>query len=157
VYLAWDGDWSAWFGSDVALALYAMGAVLIPVLLVTIARWTRAGYALAEAGERRLAPTAVVAVYLATIFIAAFGIAVTASLVIHALGAPLGVPVAAALSALALVPGGPACRLLGLLGLDGPPASVVRRVRPLRGVLPGAVPRGGAGGHRPRAGGPAPL
>jgi hypothetical protein len=73
-----------------------------------------------------------VAVYLATIFIAALGIAVTASLVIHALGAPLGAPVAAALSALALVPGGPAYRLFGLLGLDGPSRS--RRTAPTKPV-----------------------
>jgi hypothetical protein len=42
-YKGWNGDWSDWLGSDVALTLYAMGLVLIPILLLTIARWTRAG------------------------------------------------------------------------------------------------------------------
>jgi hypothetical protein len=116
-YLTWNGDWTAWLTSDVAVSLYVMGAVLIPVLLVTIARWTRAGYAYAAPHERRLSAPAVVAVHLATVFVAALGLAIAASLTIHALGAP-GVAVAVAIAAAALVPGGPVHGLFRLLALD---------------------------------------
>jgi hypothetical protein len=127
-FLAWDGDWSAWLTSDVALTLYAMGAVLIPVLLATIARWTLAGYALAARGERRPSAAAVVTVHLATVFVAALGIAIVASVAIHTLGAPLGIPAALALAVLALVPGGPVWRLFRALGLElGGGTSAARR------------------------------
>ena len=116
-YLAWDGDWSAWLTSDVALSLYVMGVVLIPVLLVTIAHWTRAGYAYASPHERRLSAPAIVAVHLATVFVAALGLAVAASLTIHALGA-LGVVVSVAIAVAAVLPGGPVHRLFRLLALD---------------------------------------
>ena len=38
-FLAWSGDWTAWLSSDVALSLYGMGLVLLPVLLGTVAHW----------------------------------------------------------------------------------------------------------------------
>ncbi len=117
-YLAWNGDWSAWVGSDVALTLYAMGLVLIPVLLVTIARWTRAGQVLAGPDERLPSSAAVVSIHLATVFVAALGLAVASSLLIHALGAPLGILAAAALVSVVLVPGGAVWRMYGLLGLE---------------------------------------
>ena len=117
-YLAWDGDWSAWLTSDVALTLIAMGVVIVPVLLGLIARWTLQGYRLAAPGERRLGTAGVVAVYLATILIAALGTAVTASLLIHALGI-VGAVLAVVLTIALLLPGGPVHRLFLLLGLDG--------------------------------------
>jgi len=117
-YLAWSGDWSAWLGSDVALTLYAMGLVLIPILLLTIARWTRAGHQLAGPGEARPSAPAVVAIHLGTVFVAALGLAVAASLMIHALGASLGLLAAAMLAVVVLVPGGPAWWLFRLLGLE---------------------------------------
>jgi hypothetical protein len=130
-YLAWDGDWSAWLTSDVALSLYAMGVVLIPVLLGTIARWTLAGYELAGPGERRPSAVGVVAVHLATVFVAGLGLAVTASLAIHVLGAALGIPAALLLAVVALLPGGPAAQLFGLLGLQPPRPQRAGHRRPL--------------------------
>jgi hypothetical protein len=117
-YLAWSGDWTRWLTSDVALTLLAMGAVLIPVLLGTIARWTVAGYPLAPPEAVRPGAVAVIAIHLTTVFGAALGIAVAVSLLVHALGVT-GAAAATALAALALVPGGPVHRLFGLLGLDG--------------------------------------
>jgi hypothetical protein len=102
-FLAWNGDWSAWLTSDVALTLYAMGAVLIPVLPGIVARW---------GGARA------VAVLLGTVFGAALGLAVVSSLLIHALGPPLGIPAALGVIALALVPGGPVHLLAGVLRLQ---------------------------------------
>jgi hypothetical protein len=117
-YLHWHGDWSAWLASDVAITLLVMGAVLVPVLLGMVARWTLAGYRLAEPGEPRPGAAAVIAIHLATVFLAGLGLAVAASLLIHALGA-VGVIAALALAGLALLPGGPVHRLFCLLGLGG--------------------------------------
>jgi hypothetical protein len=99
-FAAWDGDWTAFLTSDVALTLYVMGAVLIPVLLVTVARW---------AGPKAPVLT------LATVFGVALGIAVAAHLAITWLGPALGVPAALAVAAAALAPKGPAHRLHGAL------------------------------------------
>jgi hypothetical protein len=135
-YLAWDGDWSAWLTSDVALTLLAMGAILLPVLLGTVARWTLAGYPLAAEGSPRPGAAAVVAIHLATVFGAALGLAVAASLLIHALGA-LGIVAAVIVAGLALVPGAPVQRLFALLGLeDGVPAAAERDRRPGRWMPP---------------------
>lgn len=125
-YLTWDGDWSAWLTSDVALTLLGMGAVLLPVLLATIVRWTQTGYALAEPGESRPSAATILAVHLAAPLVASLGIAVMASLLIHALGPFLGIPAAVAAGGLALLPRGPAHFLFGLLGLQGAAASARR-------------------------------
>jgi hypothetical protein len=140
-FLAWQGDWSAWLTSDVALTLYAMGSVLIPVLLATIARWTLAGYALAREGGRRPSAAVVVAVHLATVFIAALGVAIAASLAIQALGAALGIPAAVVLAVLVLLPGGPAWRLFRLLGLElgGAASAGPRRPAPAQAAAAGGV------------------
>ena len=105
-FLVWNGDWQAWLTSPVALTLYAMGAVLVPLLLWM---WTRAliegrrldGGAAAGPGAVRLG-----AVLLATVFGAGLGLAVVAHLLI-AIGGLLGAVAAAAVGALALVPRGP--------------------------------------------------
>jgi hypothetical protein len=119
-YLAWSGDWSAWLTSDVALSLFVMGLVLIPVLLGTIVRWTVAGYALAAPGARRLPAAGVVAVHLATVFVMGLGLAVAASLAVHVLAPALGIPAAVLLVSVVLLPGGPAARIFGLLALELP-------------------------------------
>ena len=49
-FRTWSGDWTAFLTSDVALALYGMGLVLIPILLVTVGRWSGGG-ARAAAGH----------------------------------------------------------------------------------------------------------
>jgi hypothetical protein len=117
-FLAWDGDWSAWLTSDVALSLYGMGVVLLPVLLGTVAHWHVRGYALDRGGRgARPGRIAVMVLTLATVFVGGLGIAVAAHLAIAWLGAAAGIPVAVALAAGALVPRGPVHRLYRAYGL----------------------------------------
>jgi hypothetical protein len=100
---AWqDGrlDVPAFLGSDVALTLYGMGAVLVPVLLWLQSSWWTAGTA-----ARRGRITALV---LATIFGLGLGTAVAAAALLHLLGLAIGAVVTAALLGLALHPRGPA-------------------------------------------------
>ena len=118
-FRAWDGDWAAWLTSDVALTLAAMGVVLIPVLFAAIVRWQRDGYALAERGEARPGPAAIVALNLALVFGGAFGLAVAAHVLLAALGTPAGAVATAALWAAALAPGGPVHRVAAALGWAG--------------------------------------
>jgi hypothetical protein len=131
-FLRWDGDWAAWLTSDVALSLYGMGAVLLPLLLGTVAHWHVAGYALEPGGEgggARPGRAAVAALTLATVLGAGLGIAVAAHLAIAWLGAPAGAAAALALTAAALLPRGPVHRLFRLYGLprEGVPAVARRR------------------------------
>jgi hypothetical protein len=118
-FRAWDGDWAAWLTSDVALTLAAMGVVLIPVLFAAIVRWQRDGYALAERGEARPGPAAIVALNLALVFGGALGLAVAAHVLLAALGTPAGAVATAALWAAALAPGGPVHRVAAALGWAG--------------------------------------
>ncbi len=79
-FRAWDrarlGDW---FTSDVALTLYAMGAVLVPILLGMCWRWQAAARG-GSAGWR------FVGLFLAAVFGLGLGGAVVASVLIHVLG-----------------------------------------------------------------------
>jgi hypothetical protein len=118
-FVAWDGDWSAWLTSDVALTLLGMGVVLVPTLLWAAIGWQREGYRLAPAGAARPGAGAIAALLLATVFVAGLGLSVGASLVIHALGTAAGVVVAVALGALALSSGGPVHALYRAYGLPG--------------------------------------
>jgi hypothetical protein len=117
-FVHWHGDWSAWLTSDVALTLLGMGVVLVPVLLWAVASWQLEGYPLAPPGTRRPGVAQLVALTLATVFVAGLGLSVLASLVIHALGT-IGVPLALALVAAALLPGGPVHALYRGYGLPG--------------------------------------
>jgi hypothetical protein len=130
-FVGWDGDWAAWLTSDVALTLLGMGAVLVPILIWAAVSWQREGYRLAPATARRPGVGAIAALLVATVFAAGLGLSIAASLVIHALGAPAGVPAALALCALALVPGGPVHALYRAYGLPGAEeARAARAVRP---------------------------
>lgn len=104
-FLAWDGDWSAWFTSDVALTLAAMGVVLVPLLVGMQVSWLRAGQR--RAGIQPLPPAAVAALALAPVFLAGLGLAVVAAVLINTLGPLLGVPAAVLVVAAVLVPRGP--------------------------------------------------
>jgi hypothetical protein len=81
----------SWLTSDVALTLYGMGVVLIPVLLGITARWHAAGVRFALMS-------------LASIFGLALGGAVVASVLVHTLGWAAGVAAFCALAAGALLP-----------------------------------------------------
>jgi hypothetical protein len=142
-FLRWDGDWSAWLTSDVALSLYGMGVVLLPVLLGTVAHWHVSGYSLARgAGGPRPGRLAVAALSLTTVLGAGLGIAVAAHLAIAWLGAPAGIPAAIALAAAALLPRGPVHRLFRAHGL---PAEGVPSAAPPRARAPLARGRAEAG------------
>jgi len=108
-FLAWDGQWTEWLTSGVATSLYGMGAVLAPVLLITVARWHVAGYRVELVAPGRRAPggAAVAALSLATIFAGALPVAIGAHLMIAWLGGVVGVAAAVALAAGALSPRGP--------------------------------------------------
>jgi hypothetical protein len=101
-FLNWHGDWSSWLTSDVALTLYVMGIVLIPTLLLLVARW----HSPAAAG-----------LMLVTVFGAGLGLAIAAHVALAWLGTAAGIPVTIVLVTLALVPGGPVHRLYRQLGL----------------------------------------
>jgi len=126
-FLSWQGDWSSWLTSPVALSLYGMGLVLLPVLLYLASTWQVEGYRLDPSAGRRPSHAVIAGLTLATVFGAGLGVAVPAHLAIARLGAPLGIPVAIAVVAAALAPGGPVHALFRLYGLPaGVPAPRMR-------------------------------
>jgi hypothetical protein len=139
-FLAWDGDWTAWLTSDVALTLAVMGIVLVPVLMYLVSGWQTAGYRLDPPAHPPPGRAAIVVYSLATVFGAALGLAVAAHLAIAWLGAPLGIPVAIALVAIAVLPRGPVHALFRRTGLPAPaqPAlgDAVRHARAPEGAMP---------------------
>lgn len=102
-FLAWDpANIPAWFTSPVALTLYAMGVILIPVIFYYFGRWIQEGYELAGL-ERRPGWGALIAMLLGTVFGAGLGSAIVCSLAIHRLGWLAGAAVFAIAAALLLV------------------------------------------------------
>ncbi|MGW1886064.1 hypothetical protein [Streptomyces sp. NPDC001970] len=93
------GDWLV---SPVALTLYGMGAVLVPVMLAMMASWLRSGRSEPGSGA---APgrLRIVGGVLGAVFGVALGSAVASSVLVHLLGWWLGVPAAAALVAVLVV------------------------------------------------------
>jgi hypothetical protein len=128
-FLNWHGDWTAWLSSDVALALYGMGVVLVPVLLLTTAHWHVTGYALDAGAQPRPGRARVMALMLVTVFGAALGLAVAIHLAIAWLGTPFGAAAAVALVVLALLPRGPVHALFRAFGFPEAAAQAGRRVR----------------------------
>jgi hypothetical protein len=118
-FVGWHGDWSAWLTSNVALTLLGMGVVLVPTLLWAVASWHREGYRLAPAESPRPGAGTIVGLSLATVFVAALGLSIGASLLIHALGVAAGAPLVLMLGAAALVPGGPVHLLYRAYGFPG--------------------------------------
>lgn len=122
-FLAWDGDWSAWLTSDVALSLYGMGVVLVPVLLLTVAHWHVAGYRLGPASAARPGRAAVMALTLGQIFGVALGLALVVHLLLVWLGTVVGALAALTVIAATLAPGGPVHRFYRAFGLPEAPAT----------------------------------
>lgn len=83
-----------WLTSPVALTLYGMGVVLVPVLVALMVSWIRSGQRLDRLG-RACGPAALVGAVALSIFGVALGTAIAASVLIHLLGWWFGVPVAA--------------------------------------------------------------
>jgi hypothetical protein len=143
-FRAWDGGWTSWLGSDVAVTLYVMGAVLIPVMCVLVGRWQGEGYRIGGrfAPDRR-APGAVgaVALMLASVFLIALPSAIGAHLLIEALG-PIAGPLAFAAIAWLLVlrPGGAARRLFEANALEDAARAAPPRRRAARRATPAPAP-----------------
>lgn len=70
--------------SDVAMTLYAMGCVLLPVLFAMSVRWTRRGHRLQ--GREAAGRVALVVRALIVVFGVGLGLAILASVMTHALG-----------------------------------------------------------------------
>lgn len=95
-FASWQpADVGRWFGSPVALTLYGMGLVLIPVMIAIMLSWIRAGH---RATGVRKSPVVLVATVLAAILGVALGTAIAGSVLIHLAGWWLGVPLAIALT-----------------------------------------------------------
>lgn len=100
-FLSWKATGVfTWLVSDVALTLYLMGLVLIPVLLLTMSGWLIDGYRLAGPDEVTRSKTIkeVSLLILYTILGVALGLAIAASLLVHLLGWTAGWIVFAALA-----------------------------------------------------------
>lgn len=98
-----------WLGSGVALTLYGMGLVLIPVLLYLTARWHAAGRGTAAgaryaAGRGAGAGARFAAATLGLIFGLGLGVAIAASVLVHLAGWVAGGVLAAGLLAAILLP-----------------------------------------------------
>ncbi|MFF3686444.1 hypothetical protein [Streptomyces sp. NPDC002187] len=111
-----------WLGSPVALTLYGMGVVLVPVMLALMAHWIRSGER--EAGSSTVTGTLrVLGAVLGSVFVVALGTAVVSSVLVHLLGWWLGVAAAALATWLLVVRrGGAADRFFALLALPDRPA-----------------------------------
>ena len=118
-----DWTWSTaggWLASDVALTLYGMGVIMLPIMLGMMARWVRAGIrenvdaAVLPPREGMPSVAGRVIWFLVTVLGATLGFAIAASLFIHWMGW-----IGGALSGLALftlvgmIPGGIFHRLYG--------------------------------------------
>lgn len=127
---SWSGDWTAWLTSDVAVSLYGMGAVLVPILLLTTAHWHVTGYRLDPSGaERRVGRLGWMGLTLATIFGATLGLAIAVHLAIAWLPAPAGAIAGALLVVMALLPRGPVHALYRAHGFPESGAAIERRRR----------------------------
>jgi hypothetical protein len=142
-FRAWDGDWVSWLGSDVALTLYGMGAILIPVMCALVARWQVEGYRVGAFGHARRVPgrAAVVVLMLTSVFGVALPSAIGASLLIHALGSLAGTLVFAALAWLVVLrPTGIAWRLFARNALEDAPHAPPARPAAGRDAAPAPIP-----------------
>ena len=79
----------AWFYSDVALTLYVMGLILLPVLFLTVSRWLTRGYQ--EAGlelqqDLLPSPMQIIKTILFVVLVLTLGAVIAASILVHLLG-----------------------------------------------------------------------
>jgi hypothetical protein len=124
-FVNWDGDWSAFLGSDVAVTLYVMGLVMLPVLGWLYVSWMREGYRIGGRFTPHRRKLLGGGALFASIFVAAFGLglgpAIVASLIIHQLGWIAGGLVSLALIWVAVLrPGALASRMHDWLALTDP-------------------------------------
>ncbi|MBM9579103.1 hypothetical protein JWG45_18305 [Leptospira sp. 201903070] len=90
----------SWLTSDVAITLYVMGVIMIPIMIVIMSRWLEEGLEIQgvsleqEAKEGKGSPIQRIVYFFGSVFIGALGLAILSSLIIHALGWILGSVVA---------------------------------------------------------------
>jgi hypothetical protein len=116
-FVRWRGDWSAWLTSPVAVSLYVMGVIMLPVLIAGMVRWSTESERMLAAGVAR-APRwrAATVTFLFPFFGAGIGLATLSTILLNTLGViPGGVLVAAMIVAL-FAPGSVVHRLYSSLG-----------------------------------------
>jgi hypothetical protein len=116
-FVHWHGDWTPWFTSGVAISLYGMAAILVPLLMRTLSRWQVEGYALDPARAEARPGRGAVSLLTLTTVLAALALAVIVHLVIAVFGMAAGIPVAVGVTAAALMPRGPMHTLYRAYGL----------------------------------------
>ncbi|AOP32492.1 hypothetical protein A0128_00520 [Leptospira tipperaryensis] len=90
----------SWLTSDVAITLYVMGVIMIPIMIVIMSRWLEEGLEIQgvsleqETKEGKGSPIQRIVYFFGSVFIGALGLAILSSLIIHALGWILGSAVA---------------------------------------------------------------
>ncbi len=95
---------TTWLTSEVALTLYAMGVVLIPVMLHWMLQWAREGYRMAGLSrEKQASAVTFAALVLSLVFGAILGSAIVASVLMHQLGTLLGLAAFAVFAGVAVV------------------------------------------------------
>lgn len=86
-----------WLTSDVAITLYVMGVILIPILIVSLLKIEKEGWELGGSGEfsvkKSTSGLASTIAFLGTVFVGALGFAIISSVIIHQLGWILGATV----------------------------------------------------------------
>jgi hypothetical protein len=132
-----------WLTSPVALTLYGMGLLLIPLLFTLVARWLGAGqrWAVAQGRLDRVRPaTSIVAGYLLAAFGFGLGGAIAVSITVRALGAAGIAAFAVAAWFAILRPGALADRAHRWLGLPGrQPGAVCHAPGPGAGAVGEAI------------------
>ncbi|PJZ61132.1 hypothetical protein [Leptospira adleri] len=90
----------SWLTSDVAITLYVMGIIMIPIMIVIMSRWLEEGLEIKdvslgqETKEGDGSPILRILFFFGSVFIGALGLAVVSSLIVHAFGWILGGAVA---------------------------------------------------------------
>lgn len=98
-------DWSwntaiSWLTSDVAITLYVMGVIMIPIMILIMSRWLEEGLELKdvslgqETKEGNGSAALRILFFFGSVFIGALGLAILSSLIVHAFGWILGSVVA---------------------------------------------------------------
>ncbi|TGM08923.1 hypothetical protein EHQ76_02955 [Leptospira barantonii] len=82
----------SWLTSDVAITLYVMGIIMIPIMIYIMSSWLEEGLEIQEVSlgqetkEGKGSPVQRILFFLGSVFIGALGLAIVCSLLIHALG-----------------------------------------------------------------------
>ncbi len=82
-----------WLFSPVALTLYAMGVILLPVMFGWIGKWAKDGYMLGDVDRDRASATSagnLIAIVCRVVFVWVLGSVIVWSVLIHLLGAAIG-------------------------------------------------------------------